>query len=97
MGIMDCDRSGCGNMGSEYLFDGQTYVCEACIFELLQELENADRIVCTEKYFNKKFKKFLKSKKNEFRLRHKGFNKVPFDAKEHITKNSIHYVLKFSE
>ena len=92
MGIMDCDRSGCGNMGSEYLFNGQTYVCEACIFELLQELENADRIVCTEK-----FKKFLKSKKNEFRLRHKGFKKVPFDTKEYILKNSIHYVLKFSE
>ena len=95
MGIMDCDRSGCGNMGSEYLFNGQTYVCEACVFELIQELENADRIDCTEKYFKKKFKKFLKSKKNEFRLKHKGLQKPPFNAKDFVTKHSLSYVLKF--
>ena len=94
MGIMDCDRSECKNMGSEYLFNGTTYVCESCIFELLQELENADKTICTRKYFNKKFKKFLRSKKNEFRLKHTS-NKSPFNAKQYITENSIHYVLKF--
>ncbi len=56
MGIMDCDRLNCKNMGSEYLFNGTTYVCESCIFELLQEFENADKIVCSRKYFSKKFK-----------------------------------------
>lgn len=94
MGIMDCDRLDCINMGSEYLFNGKTYVCESCIFELLQEFENADKIICTEKYFKKKFKKFLKSKKNEFRLKHTT-NKVPFNTKDFVTKNSLHYVLKF--
>ena len=94
MGIMDCDRSGCKNMGSEYLFHGQTYVCESCIYEFLQELQNADKIICTEKYFHKKFKKFLKSKKNEFRLKH-ATSKSPFNAQEYIMKNSLSYVLKF--
>jgi hypothetical protein len=93
MGVMDCQRSGSENMGSEYLFYGITHVCESCIFEFLQELENANKIICTKKYFNKKFKKFLKSKKNEFRLKHT--SQQPFNARDFIISNSLTYVLKF--
>ena len=71
MGIMQCARYGCGNVCCKYLFYSQTYVCEECVAELKQEFENSNVLTCTEKYFDKKFSKFLRTEKGHFHLKTK--------------------------
>ena len=71
MGVMECDRYGCGNVCCKYLINDRSYVCNDCVAELKQELQNSNVLTCTEKFFNKKFSKFLKTERGHFHLKKK--------------------------
>ncbi len=63
MGVLECTRLGCGRIMCEKMHCFGNYICDDCADEFIQLMKKLGRKKATYEFYNKKIKKFLKTKK----------------------------------